>query len=298
MPWVRLDDAFPQHPKVVVVGPLGIAMQVAGLCYCSRFLTDGFIPTSAVPTMMDFSELDEHAFNGGGNVCWRAVRKLTEAGIWLEVDGGYQIHDYLLYQPSKAQVLKEREANRLRQERFRDKPSNAVTNGDVTVGITRQSRVNNSAPVPVPNPVPKEESTSSTSTREAKSEFLSAMVTGYAANGFGQITEVLASKVIDFEDQWLAKWRAPPDTAIARYALTEAAGNEKRSWTYVEAILKRILAAGKVEPLARSNGNGAHQRDDAEVHAKPARRSPFGIDESIPARSKYGGVVIGKGPVS
>lgn len=107
MPWVRLDDEFYQHPKVVKVGPLGIAMQVSGLCYCNRFLTDGFIPRSAVPTFMDFSELDQAAFNGVGDVCWIAVQKLIDAGIWEEVDGGFQIHDYLDYQPSRATVADE-----------------------------------------------------------------------------------------------------------------------------------------------------------------------------------------------
>ena len=152
MVWVKLDDQFPQHPKVVQVGPLGIAMQVAGLCYCSRFLTDGFIPASAVPTFMDFSELDEHAFNGFGNVCWKAVGKLLDAGMWEKAEGGYQIHDYLAYQPSRAKAMEERESNRIRQERFK---GNAVINTKVTPLVTKKKRVNNSAPVPVPVPVPK-----------------------------------------------------------------------------------------------------------------------------------------------
>ena len=100
MPWVRIDDQMPHHPKVVRVGPLGFAMQIAGLCYCNRFLTDGFIPHAAIPTFLDFTELDEHAFNGRGGVCWMAVAKLLEMGVWEETEGGYQIHDYLDYQPS------------------------------------------------------------------------------------------------------------------------------------------------------------------------------------------------------
>ncbi len=113
MPWVRLDDQFPHHPKVVSVGPLGIAMQVVGLCYCNQFLTDGFIPTSAIPTFMDFTELDANAFNGRGGVCWIAVQKLLDAGMWEEAEGGYRIHDYLEYQPSKASIEAEKERNRV-----------------------------------------------------------------------------------------------------------------------------------------------------------------------------------------
>ena len=139
MGWVRLDDQFPQHPKVIGIGPLGIAMQIAGLCYCNRYLTDGFVPESAIPTLLDFRELDQHAFNGVGGVCWMAVEKLVSSGIWERVGGGYNIHDYLFYQPSKARVLKERELNRARQGRFRNTESNAVSNAGVTPLVTQAS---------------------------------------------------------------------------------------------------------------------------------------------------------------
>ena len=106
MPWVRLDDQFPNHPKVVGVGPLGIALQVAALCYSNRYLTDGFIPAAAVPTLIDFSELDEHAFNGMGGVCWLAVGKLVSAGMWEEAPGGYTIQTTSHIKPHAPKSLK------------------------------------------------------------------------------------------------------------------------------------------------------------------------------------------------
>lgn len=151
MPWVRLDDQFPNHPKVVGIGPLGIALQVAGLCYSSRYLTDGFVPAAAIPTLLDFSELDEHAFEGRGSVCWMAVAKLTQAGIWAECSGGYTIHDYLVYQPSRAQVLKERIDARERMQRLRS--LNVRPNfGNVQEKFT--------TPVPVPVPIEKDKNPS------------------------------------------------------------------------------------------------------------------------------------------
>ena len=148
MPWVRLDEEFPHHPKVVGVGPLGIAMQVVGLCYCNKFLTDGFIPSSAIPTFMDFTELDEQAFNGHGGVCWIAVGKLVDAGIWNAVDGGYQIHDFADYQPTKAQVQAERNAKVA-----------AGRAGGIAAAIARAKApaVAESKPVPVPVPVLEKE---------------------------------------------------------------------------------------------------------------------------------------------
>src|SRR4029453_3116326 len=43
MSWVRLDDQYPDHPKVRALGPLGLALQTAAICYCGRYLTDGFL---------------------------------------------------------------------------------------------------------------------------------------------------------------------------------------------------------------------------------------------------------------
>jgi hypothetical protein len=104
MPWVRIDEEFPDHPKVVGAGPLGIAMQVAALCYCNRHLTDGFVPRSAARRLIDLDGLGVSADD--------VISTLLGVGMWSRVDGGYQIHDYEHYQPTRAQVLAERERNR------------------------------------------------------------------------------------------------------------------------------------------------------------------------------------------
>jgi hypothetical protein len=96
MTWVRIDDGFAQHPKVVAAGPLAMAMQVAALCYCNRNLTDGFIPRSVARTLLDVSAK-------------KIIISLLTSGLWREIDGGYQIHDYEDYQPTKAQIQAERE---------------------------------------------------------------------------------------------------------------------------------------------------------------------------------------------
>ena len=107
MTWVRLDDTFPEHPKMEAVGPLGIALHVAALCYCARHLTDGHLPATKVPRLLDLPT-------------WRkVVTSLVEAGAWREVDGGYQLHDYLDFQPSRAEVEAERAKARDRMRRRR-----------------------------------------------------------------------------------------------------------------------------------------------------------------------------------
>lgn len=145
MPWVRIDDQMPQHPKVVGIGPLGLALHVAGLCYCNRYLTDGFIPASAAITLLDFTELDEHAFNGRGNVCRIAIDKLLDAGVWIEIEGGFSIHDYLDYQPSRAHV----EAERAQKQAA----GQAGGQASAKARAAAESK-QNPTPNPNPNPVP------------------------------------------------------------------------------------------------------------------------------------------------
>ena len=86
MPWSKIDDQFYDHPKTVAAGPLGIALFVCGLSYCSRYLTDGFILSAQVRRLINVDdplEVAEH---------------LVEVGLWERHDGGYQVHDYHKYE--------------------------------------------------------------------------------------------------------------------------------------------------------------------------------------------------------
>ena len=48
MSWVRLDDNFPNHPKVVGLSDQAFRLYISGLCYASHYLTDGLIIEPAV----------------------------------------------------------------------------------------------------------------------------------------------------------------------------------------------------------------------------------------------------------
>lgn len=90
--FIKLDDTFPDHPKVASAGPLASWLYVCGLSYCHRMLTDGFIPSGVVKRLAD---LDDPAAQADRLVC---------VGLWDACDGGYQVHDYLEYQQSKAHI--------------------------------------------------------------------------------------------------------------------------------------------------------------------------------------------------
>jgi hypothetical protein len=119
MPWVRIDEEFAKHPKVVEAGPLGLAMQVAALCYCNQYLTDGFVPRSVVPSLLNLDGLGMRMWmgeiaGGGEDANWKlVVEDVIYAGLWTEEDSGYRIHDYDKYQPSKAEVEAQRARNKV-----------------------------------------------------------------------------------------------------------------------------------------------------------------------------------------
>jgi len=115
--WVKLDDQFYAHPKIVRVGPLGMALQVAGLCYCNQFETDGFIPLAKARTLLSWEfqkaekdRLVSYSIDIGSGMRGETVTSdfvielLLHEGIWEEQPDGYLIHDYARYQKSRVEI--------------------------------------------------------------------------------------------------------------------------------------------------------------------------------------------------
>jgi hypothetical protein len=166
MPWVRIDEEFPRHPKVVKAGPLGMAMHVAALCYCNQYLTDGFVPKAVVAGLLDLSGIGMRQWmgelaGGGVDATWELVAEdLEEAGLWEREQGGWRIHDYHDYQPSREHVMQLRETRKAvgskggkaSGEARRNQPrSNLLSNQPATTQATAEA---NDEPKTNPGPVP------------------------------------------------------------------------------------------------------------------------------------------------
>ena len=98
MPWIRFEDNFPEHPKVLAVSDSAFRLHVRAVGYCSRLLTDGLLTPAALSSLKS------------GRRGLRLAEELVDAGLWEERGDDYKIHDYLHYQPSKADVVATREA--------------------------------------------------------------------------------------------------------------------------------------------------------------------------------------------
>jgi hypothetical protein len=135
MGWVRVDDAFYDHEKFIAAGPCGIALWLTALGWSNRNLTDGYIPRGQVPRLLVFEGLswETGAVPGlatfGEEVTGLAVaNRLVEVGIFDDAPGGYQIHDYLEFQPSAEQVREK--AKKERERWHRRAAGNAAVDAD------------------------------------------------------------------------------------------------------------------------------------------------------------------------
>lgn len=121
---MKNDDGASIHRKVAPLSDAAFRLNQEAKEWCSRNLTDGVIPAVEFP----------------GSSCRaqpRYAAELVRRGLWHEAGGGhcghpaemcapagpdgYSIHDYLDYNPSAAQVGKERAAKADRQRRWLDK---------------------------------------------------------------------------------------------------------------------------------------------------------------------------------
>jgi hypothetical protein len=110
--WVAIDDGFVEHRKVDGLSDRSFRLHIAALCYCGRNLTDGVLTERAVKVV--------RAIVSGSP---RHVRELAAVGLWLDTDDGYQVKDYLEYNPSAEQVIERREKAKERMRRSRERAS-------------------------------------------------------------------------------------------------------------------------------------------------------------------------------
>ncbi len=104
MAWVRLHDGAMSHPKISRLSDKAFRLWVWGLSYAQLHLTDGRVVSDApFPARLA-----------------RAIDDLLAAGLWTrEASGDFQIHDYLDWNDSKADVSKKRTAARVRMSDHR-----------------------------------------------------------------------------------------------------------------------------------------------------------------------------------
>ena len=104
MTWVKLDDGFPDDPKIEGLSDAAFRVYVTGLCRAARKLTDGHLSPRDVKVV---------GVTAGKTKPERYVGELVDRGLWQLNGDGYEINKFLEYNQSADEV---RELRRKRAE--------------------------------------------------------------------------------------------------------------------------------------------------------------------------------------
>ncbi len=119
MAWVRIEDTVTDHRKHLKAGPAACWLWVCGLAYCQRQLSDGMIPTEALPQL-----------GAGFRISW-LVKRLVSAGLFDKVPGGFMVHDYHDYNETREEAL-------TRKRELSEQRAAAGRIGGLRSGLTRR----------------------------------------------------------------------------------------------------------------------------------------------------------------
>jgi hypothetical protein len=124
MPWVRFDDQFTIHRKVDGLSDAAFRLHTSAIFWSARNLTDGSVTREDLDGVSARVRTPE-----------RFAAECKKRGVWhlgdedcpsekCPADGtgdgdGWIIHDYWVYQPTKVQVVRDREAAARRQAKWR-----------------------------------------------------------------------------------------------------------------------------------------------------------------------------------
>jgi hypothetical protein len=127
--WGKVHGSITWHAKALAAGDAALGVWVRLLGHCAQHLTDGFI---AAPVAVAV-----------GSSSPGAIDALVRAGLLEAVDGGYQLHDYLDHNSSRADIEASREASRERMAKTR-----ASRKSQSTSGCTATAPATNGATTP------------------------------------------------------------------------------------------------------------------------------------------------------
>jgi len=140
MAYAQIDVGAPRHVKLLPLSDGAKWLWLVALCHCQEHLTDGFVADEVIPLLTTLVNTRPTTL---------LVKQLTRARLWVRSEGGYQIHDYLVWNASREKVQHRRAKWRAKRQ----------GQGGGTQGTPPETGVLDSDPVPKGVPVPQRNAT-------------------------------------------------------------------------------------------------------------------------------------------
>lgn len=181
MTWVKLDDHFFMHPKVMACGPSAAWLWVASIGYSNANLTSGYIPSRALPMLSMTTSAKASAL----------AAKLVEARLWEPADGGFKIHDYEHWNLPADEIRSHREnLSKVRSDagRIGGRKSGEARSEAKTKQVAYEATKQNASPSPTPTPTPTQNGGGRDPERASAPEACPPPPSAFQANGSGPRT--------------------------------------------------------------------------------------------------------------
>lgn len=227
MGWVRIDDNFADHPKVIALSDSAFRTYITALCYSNRQLTDGFIP---------------HAVYDRMGVKGDSV-ELVGADLWELDENGWQIRSYTEYQPTREKVNEKRDQARERLRRFRERQGG---NADET-----QMKLH---PQPIPNPTQPNPNKDITYWGENEEEQSSSIIPMPRVHSARASVERISNRLTEARAAGVNAWnlsKLVEEEWDSLHAANDGAGCTALTAWYVSELQSRKLSSSEIARIAQ-----------------------------------------------
>lgn len=234
MSWFRIEGRMPQHRKVAPLSDAAFRLHITAGAWSAEEGTDGLVPARVVGTLTGAPR---------GKALVSVLQELVSGGLWEQNDQGYQIHDYLQWNMSAADLAARREAKahagkaggKRSGEQRRSKPEAAASILLKQTGSKSEAKLKPS-PVSVSDPSPDlaeadpKDLTGIPREKPAQSAASAAAELPSSLEQALKLPICVRAEALE-RDKHMASWVLPhkwPEVAMVADALTEASGQPKR----------------------------------------------------------------------
>jgi hypothetical protein len=235
--WAKLCDTLHGHPKAAAAGLEAMGIWALALSHCGAYLTDGHITRATALRIAGTPEVLE-----------RLAATLVRVGLWESSGDGWQFHDYLAYNPSRAEVHAEREAKRAAGHRgaakrwgTHDGTTHGTSNG---VSHSPASALSSEVPCPRPDPDPVPDPGSRGRGREHER-------TRTRREQRGAKGESRTEELVSVQDKEIgsAEERAGSNGERGKERREEATSTHRRAQRAADAVLSTVATPLPPEPV-------------------------------------------------